>query len=93
MIKGMAMGVILALVISVAFRVEAMWFIATSMLTLLITCLFGVLIGHYVFEGRRKRLQRRGLDVLRQAGGELPGLCSAWPGPATATSCPTSGTA
>ena len=74
MLKGMAMGVILALVISVAFKVEAMWFIATSMLTLLITCLFGVLIGHYVFEGRRKRLQRRGLDVLRQAGGELPGL-------------------
>lgn len=74
MIKGMAMGVILALVISVAFKVEAMWFIATSMLTLLITCLFGVLIGHYVFEGRRKRLQRRGLDLLREAGGELPGL-------------------
>ena len=74
MIKGMAMGVILALVISVAFRVEAMWFIATSMLTLLITCLFGVLIGHYLFEHRRKRLQRRGLDLLREAGGELPGL-------------------
>ncbi len=34
MIKGMAMGVILALVISVAFRVEAMWLIATSLLTL-----------------------------------------------------------
>ncbi|MBA3547784.1 MAG: pentapeptide repeat-containing protein [Nannocystis sp.] len=74
MLKGMAMGVILALVISVAFRVEAMWFVATSMLTLLITCLFGVLIGHYVFENRRKRLQRRGLEVLREAGGELPGL-------------------
>lgn len=74
MLKGMAMGVILALVISVAFRVEAMWFIATSMLTLLITCLFGVLIGHYVFENRRKRLQKHGLEVLREAGGELPGL-------------------
>jgi len=74
MIKGMAMGVILALVISVAFRVEAMWIIATSLLTLLITCLFGVLIGHYLFEHRRKRLQRRGLDLLREAGGELPGL-------------------
>jgi len=74
MIKGMAMGVVLALVISVAFRVEAMWLIATSMLTLVITCLFGVLIGHYLFENRRKRLQRRGLEVLREAGGELPGL-------------------
>ncbi len=74
MIKGMAMGVVLALVISVAFRVEAMWAIATGMLTLLITCLFGVLIGHYLFENRRKRLQKRGLDMLREAGGELPGL-------------------
>jgi uncharacterized protein YjbI with pentapeptide repeats len=74
MIKGMAMGVILALVISVAFRLEAMWFIASSVLTLLITCLFGVLIGHYIFENRRKKLQARGLDLLRQAGGELPGI-------------------
>ena len=74
MIKGMAMGVVLALVISVAFRLEAMWFIASSILTLLITCLFGVLIGHYVFENRRKKLQRVGLQMLRQAGGELPGL-------------------
>jgi uncharacterized protein YjbI with pentapeptide repeats len=74
MIKGMAMGIVLALVMSVAFQLEAMWFIASSVLTLLITCLFGVLIGHYIFENRRKKLQRRGVDLLRQAGGEMPGL-------------------
>ncbi|HEY0136991.1 MAG TPA: pentapeptide repeat-containing protein [Nannocystis sp.] len=74
MIKGMAMGVILALVISVAFRLESMFFIASSVLTLLIVCLFGVLIGHYIFENRRKKLQRRGIDLVAQAGGELPGL-------------------
>ena len=74
MIKGMALGIILALVISVAFRLEAMWMIASSVLTLLITCLFGVLIGHYIFENRRKKLQRRGMELVSQAGGELPGL-------------------
>ncbi len=74
MIKGMALGIILALVISVAFRLEAMWFIASSVLTLLITCLFGVLIGHYIFENRRKKVQQRGVEALRTAGGELPGL-------------------
>lgn len=74
MIKGMAMGIVLALVMSVAFQLEAMWFIASSVLTLLITCLFGVLIGHYIFENRRKKLQRRGVELLRQAGGEMPGL-------------------
>jgi len=74
MIKGMALGIILALVISVAFRLEAMWMIATSVLTLLIVCLFGVLIGHYIFENRRKKLQRRGMELVSQAGGELPGL-------------------
>jgi len=74
MIKGMALGVVLAFVISVAFRLESMWFVVSSVLTLMITCMFGVLIGHYVFEHRRKRLQRQGLAVLREAGGELPGL-------------------
>ncbi len=74
MIKGMALGVVFALVISVAFRLEAMWFIASSVLTLLITCLFGVLIGNYIFENRRKKLQRRGMAIIAQAGDELPGL-------------------
>ena len=45
MIKGMAMGVILALVVSVAFRLESMFFIASSVLTLLIVCLFGIIIA------------------------------------------------
>ena len=74
MIKGIALGVVFALVISVAFRLEAMWFIASSVLTLIITCLFGVLIGNYIFENRRKKLQRRGVEMLARAGGELPGL-------------------
>ncbi len=74
MIKGMAMGIVLALVVSVAFRLESMWFVASSVLTLVVMCLFGVLIGNYVFESRRKRMQRQGLALVRQAGGELPGL-------------------
>src|SRR5688572_13247102 len=74
MLKGMAMGVILALMISVAFRVEAMWFIAPRMVDRVIRCLCGQLIGHLVLGNRRNRLRRRALVVLREAGGELPGL-------------------
>lgn len=74
MIKGMALGVVFALVISVAFRLESMWFVVSSVLTLVVTCLFGVLIGNYLFERRRKRLQARGMAMLREAGDELPGL-------------------
>jgi hypothetical protein len=74
MLKGMAMGVILALVVGVAIRLEAMWYIISGLLLILFVCLFGVIIGHYVFENRRKRVQAKGLEMLREAGQELPAL-------------------
>lgn len=74
MLKGMAVGIILALVVGVALKLQAIWYVASGILTILFVCLFGVLIGHYVFESRRKKVQARGLEVIRQAGSELPGL-------------------
>jgi uncharacterized protein YjbI with pentapeptide repeats len=74
MLKGMALGVVLALIFAVAVRLEAMWYVVSGLLVILFTCLFGVLIGHYLFEARRKQLQRKGLELLREAGDELPGL-------------------
>lgn len=74
MLKGMAMGVILALIVGVAIRLEAMWYIISGLLLILFVCLFGVIIGHYVFENRRKRLQAHGLEMIREAGTELPAL-------------------
>lgn len=74
MIKGMAVGVILALVVGVALKLQAMWYIASGILTILFVCLFGVLIGHYVFESRRKRVQAKSIEMLREASAELPAL-------------------
>lgn len=74
MIKGMAVGIVLALLGGVALKLDAAWYIAMGMLLVIAALIFGAVIGHYVFEAKRKRLQRHGLDMLRQAGSELPGL-------------------
>ncbi|MBZ5707982.1 pentapeptide repeat-containing protein [Nannocystis pusilla] len=74
MIKGMAVGVVLALLGGVALKLDAAWYIASGLMLVLAALVFGAVVGHYLFEARRKRLQRHGLDMLRQAGTELPGL-------------------
>jgi uncharacterized protein YjbI with pentapeptide repeats len=74
MIKGIAVGVVLALLGGVALKLDAAWYIASGLMLVLAALVFGAVVGHYLFEARRKRLQRHGLDMLRQAGGELPGL-------------------
>lgn len=74
MIKGMAVGVVLALLGGVALKLDAAWYIASGLMLVLAALVFGAVVGHYLFEARRKRLQRHGLDMLRQAGSELPGL-------------------
>lgn len=74
MIKGMAVGVVLALIGGVALKLDAAWYIASGLLLVIAALIFGAVVGNYMFESRRKRLQRHGLDMLRQAGDELPGL-------------------
>ncbi len=74
MIKGMAVGIVLALLGAVALKLNAAWYIAMGMLLVIAALIFGAVIGHYVFEAKRKKLQRHGLEMLRQAGSELPGL-------------------
>lgn len=74
MIKGMAVGVVLALLGGVALKLDAAWYIASGLMLVLAALVFGAVVGHYLFEARRKRLQRHGLAMLRQAGSELPGL-------------------
>ncbi|PCC71425.1 Uncharacterized protein YjbI, contains pentapeptide repeats [Nannocystis exedens] len=74
MIKGMAVGVVLALLGGVALKLDAAWYIASGLMLVLAALIFGAVVGHYLFEARRKRLQRHGLQMLRQAGSELPGL-------------------
>lgn len=74
MIKGMAVGVVLALLGGVALKLDAAWYIASGLMLVIAALIFGAVVGHYLFEARRKRLQRHGLEMLRQAGGELPAL-------------------
>lgn len=74
MIKGMAVGIVIALIGGVALRLDAAWYIASGLMLVIVALVFGAVIGHYIFESRRKRAQRQGLEMLRSAGGELPGL-------------------
>lgn len=74
MIKGMAVGIVLALIGGVALKLNAAWYVAMGLLLIIAALIFGAVVGHYIFESRRKRIQRHGLAMLRQAGSELPGL-------------------
>jgi uncharacterized protein YjbI with pentapeptide repeats len=74
MIKGIAVGIVLALIGGVALKLNAAWYIASGLMLVIVALVFGAVVGHYVFEYKRKRVQRHGLEMLRQAGGELPGL-------------------
>ena len=74
MIKGIAVGIVIALLGGVALKLNAAWYIAMGLLLLIAALIFGAVVGHYIFEAKRKRLQRQGLEMLRQAGSELPGL-------------------
>lgn len=74
MIKGIAVGIVLALIGGVALKLNAAWYIASGLMLVIVALVFGAVVGHYVFEYKRKRAQRLGLEMLRQAGGELPGL-------------------
>ena len=74
MIKGIAVGIVIALLGGVALKLNAAWYIAMGLLLLIAALIFGAVVGHYIFEAKRKRLQRKGLEMLRQAGSELPGL-------------------
>jgi uncharacterized protein YjbI with pentapeptide repeats len=72
LIKGVALGVVMSLVVMVANKLDALWYAASGLLLIAIALLFGAIIGHYVLEGRKRRLQRDALGLLAEAGAALP---------------------
>ncbi|MEZ4380738.1 MAG: pentapeptide repeat-containing protein [Nannocystaceae bacterium] len=72
LIKGMALGVVLSLVITVGSKLDAVWYVASGLLLIAVAMIFGVIIGHYVFESRKKRLQKNALGLLADASTVLP---------------------
>jgi len=74
LIKGVALGVVMSLVVMVANKLDALWYAASGLLLVAIALLFGAIIGHYIIEGRKRRLQRDALGLLAEAGAALPEL-------------------
>jgi len=72
LIKGISLGVVLSLVVTVGSKLDAVWYVASGLLLIAIAMIFGVIIGHYVFESRKKRLQKNALGLLAEAGAVLP---------------------
>jgi uncharacterized protein YjbI with pentapeptide repeats/uncharacterized protein YneF (UPF0154 family) len=72
LIKGMALGVVLSLVVTVGSKLDAVWYVASGLLLIAVAMIFGVIIGHYVFESRKKRLQKNALGLLADASTVLP---------------------
>ncbi len=72
LIKGISIGVVLSLVVTVGSKLDAVWYVASGLLLICVAMIFGVIIGHYVFESRKKRLQKNALTLLSEAGAVLP---------------------
>ena len=74
MIKGVAVGLVLAMLGGVALKLNAAWYIASGLLLVICALVFGAVVGHYLFEAKRKRAMRHGAELLRQASAEVPGI-------------------
>ena len=74
LVKGIALGVVMSLVVMVANKLDALWYAVSGLLVILVALLFGAIVGHYVYEGRRRRLQRDAAGLLAEAGAALPAL-------------------
>ncbi|MCB9704156.1 MAG: pentapeptide repeat-containing protein [Myxococcales bacterium] len=74
LIKGIALGIVMSLVVTVGSKLEAVWAVVSGLLLIAVAAIFGVIIGHYVFESRKKKLQRGALGLVAEAGAALPAL-------------------
>ncbi len=74
LIKGISIGIVLSLVITVGSKLDAVWYVASGLLLIAVAMIFGVIIGHYIFETRKKRLQKNALGLLSEASSVLPAI-------------------
>ncbi len=74
LIKGISIGIVLSLVITVGTKLDAVWYVASGLLLIAVAMIFGVIIGHYIFETRKKRLQKNALGLISEASSVLPAI-------------------
>lgn len=74
LLKGVSLGVVLSLMFTVGARLEAGWYVVSGLLLICVAMVFGVIVGHYVFESRKKKLQRNAASLLGDATALLPAI-------------------
>ena len=71
LIKGMALGVALALIGSLTLRLNALWYIASALMMIGVALLVGAVVGNYIYESQKRKLVDQSGDYLRNAGAAL----------------------
>ncbi|MEZ4451569.1 MAG: pentapeptide repeat-containing protein [Nannocystaceae bacterium] len=74
LLKGISLGVVLSLMFTVGANLEAGWYVVSGLLLICVAMVFGVIIGHYVFENRKKKLQKNAATLLGEATAALPAI-------------------
>ncbi len=68
LLKGIALGTVLAVVAFMTVQIDALWYVASGLMLLVVSLLVGAIIGHYLYEHHRRKLQSQAGQSLHQAG-------------------------
>ncbi|MCA9688283.1 MAG: hypothetical protein KC636_01650, partial [Myxococcales bacterium] len=81
LIKGVALGLALALVGTMTLKLEAVWYLASGLMMIVVALIIGAILGHYVYEYNRRKVAREAGAAALQAG---EAARSVWEGVLTA---------
>ncbi len=74
LLKGIALGTVLAVVGFMTIQIDALWYVASGLMLLVVALLVGAIVGHYLYEYHRKKLQDQTGNSLAQAGEAIQDL-------------------
>ncbi|MGB1015415.1 MAG: hypothetical protein ACPG4T_14865, partial [Nannocystaceae bacterium] len=74
LLKGIALGAVLAVVGFMTIQIDALWYVASGLMLLVVALLIGAIVGHYIYEYHRRKLASQTSESLDTAGHALQDL-------------------